>query len=476
MFDRNIITTFLVISVITVIISYFVISTGFYSISADESTRTLMAYQWFKNGVIENTSWLPLHFIILGFGFYLLQDLFLLPRIISILFGLFTIAAAGALTFTLFRNKTSTIIAMILCAFLPQKFILSIIPLPEIIYIFFITWGAYFLYKYLISGAIKPLLLTSLLWSIAALLRYESWFFLFSLSIFLLIRLFRDKRKPGPLVIVILVNSLIPFLWILYNLIQTGNGLYFLKEPSLEFSSVYNAGYVDLKDANPLYQFFDQNLLSLNLLGICGLYFVRHNKPVLKWTIITYLPLFILSIISLTGKTLPAHNFWRIPAVWSILLIPFTALTVSSIKSFTQKSRIIIQSSIVLLLVFQFSLNTFSFIKLNTRRYTFNEGDMTAGKYFVNYIKDRNYNNSRILIETLPSYEHFNITLASQEPFRFIYSEKDKLKPVKSEKYVNIPIDYYLVKSYSKVRELKRSHQMKAILHYNNWTLFQKLY
>jgi hypothetical protein len=182
----------------------------------------------------------------------------------------------------------------------------------------------------------------------------------------------------------------------------------------------------------------------------------------------------ILSIISISGKTLPAHNFWRVAAVWSVLLVPLTAYTISSLKRLSFLRRgIRVHIIFLIMLLIQFTLNAYSFFELNAKRYTLNEKDMITGKYLVSFLDKAD---SRILIESVPTYEHFNISLASQHPFKFIYSEESKLQPYKQERYLDIPINYFLVKSFSKKRSLKRDQTMTQVLEINNWTLFRKKY
>jgi hypothetical protein len=76
----------------------YLINSGIYAISSDETSRTLIAYYWFKKGVIESTSWLPLHFFIMGLSFNLAQDLIWMPRIVTLFFGMLTILNIGLIS------------------------------------------------------------------------------------------------------------------------------------------------------------------------------------------------------------------------------------------------------------------------------------------------------------------------------------------------------------------------------------------
>ncbi len=49
------------------------------------------------------------------------------------------------------------------------------------------------------------------------------------------------------------------------------------------------------------------------------------------------IPFILLVLISLTGRGIPTHNVWRIPELWNILLIPFTAYFIKNLDSFEIK-------------------------------------------------------------------------------------------------------------------------------------------
>ncbi|HVO74562.1 MAG TPA: phospholipid carrier-dependent glycosyltransferase [Ignavibacteriaceae bacterium] len=130
--------------IIAAAIQVFIYASGHYSISSDESARTLAAYRWYSTKIIPIEVWLPMHSIILGYSLEIKKDLIASPRAVSLLFGILSIAALALLTNSLFKNKIITLTAALLNIFLPERIILTAVPLPEIIFIFFILSGSVF--------------------------------------------------------------------------------------------------------------------------------------------------------------------------------------------------------------------------------------------------------------------------------------------------------------------------------------------
>jgi hypothetical protein len=195
------------------------------------------------------------------------------------------------------------------------------VPLPEIIFFYFITGASLFFIKWLKSENISLLYLSAFYISVAGILRYEGW--IFAAVLFLLIAA-RVKNMRDKILLLLLISAF-PFFWLVLNYIRYDDFLYFLNEPQVYFTLAQDDTLGSRVIFNPFMQFIEQNLITLNVFGLAGLFFTRDRRLIRKWMIIFLTPLLLFSLASISGKSLPAHNFWRTSAVWVILIIPFTA-------------------------------------------------------------------------------------------------------------------------------------------------------
>jgi hypothetical protein len=91
----------------------------------------------------------------------------------------------------------------------------------------------------------------------------------------------------------------------------------------------------------------------------------------------------------------------------------------------------------------------------------------------MQYVETKIEEDERILIENVATYEHLEISLASQDPFRFIYSERHHLRPVKPDEYKKVRINYFLVKS-MEIKDLLAREKLSELININGWTLYAK--
>jgi hypothetical protein len=132
----------------------------------------------------------------------------------------------------------------------------------------------------------------------------------------------------------------------------------------------------------------------------------------------------------------------------------------------TQKSAAVILLSFFMLLLYSnaYYLETAS-------RFTMETDNVIAGREIAGFMNIHADKKDRILIEHAPGYEHFEIVVSSQEPLRFIYSVRNRLKPINEEKYSGISINYFLVKSKNMKEELKK-RRIKKVFEQNGWELY----
>jgi hypothetical protein len=463
----NLKVIFPVISVSAFIIWYFLIDNGLYAVSSDETSRTLISYYWHTSGKIESSSWLPLHFLIMGWGLILFQDLIWLPRIISLLFGIMTIAAAGLLADELFRKKEITIYTLIIMLLIPQRVILSIVPLPEIIFSFFVISGSLFFLKFIRSGGTSHLIISVVLITLSNSLRYEGWIISACMGVYLLWK-FKGQTR---ILFVLSLLAIFPLFWLLFNYLKFDDIFYFLHEPGKYYALAQEETFFNTLKFNPLTQFIEQNLITMNILGLAGIYLLRKNALLRRWMIVFFLPLILFSAVSLTGKGLPAHNFWRTSVVWVFILIPFTSFMIFKLKRLAAVNPSVILILFILPLQVIFSNN--HYFKNIREEYCLTQDKIDTANKIIEYLNSTAGSEDRILIENLSTFEHFDITLASQEPFRFIYSRRNDLTPLFEEKYTGVVIRHYLVKS-SELREKLTARNYIKAFEKNGWGLYIK--
>jgi hypothetical protein len=418
------------------------------------------------SGKMEINSWLPLHFIIMGSSLVFISDLILLPRVISLIFGILTIIFVGLLADALFKKREITFYAVIITLLIPQRIILSSVPLPEIIFFFFVLSASLFILKYINDQRLSYIIYSAIFLTAANALRYEAWFISVSLAVYVLFSI-KELRKQLP---VLLLLSSFPLYWLAFNYIKNGDFLYFINEPGIYYDLVREDTFFNRIKLNPLMQFIEQNLLTFNFICAAGIYLLWKENRIKSWLIVLFTPLLFLSAVSLYGMTLPAHNFWRTSAVWIMLLIPFSSYVIYKVRklfSFNLAAGIILLSfPLMLIYSNRYYIET-------AARYSLNENNINAARKIIRYMYQNAEKKDRILIEHAAHFEHFEIVVSSQEPFRFIYSKRNELTPIKEEDYSGVTINYYLVKT-SRMKEKLNEGQFRKVLEHDGWELFSR--
>ncbi len=401
-------------SLLLLIFQLTLIYNHFYSLSADESGHTLQAYYWYKGNYSIFGVWLPFYKILVGSLLNIYNNLFLMPRIISMVFGTSTLIGIMLLSDELFHQPLTTFLTGFLGALFFPLVILSVVPLMEIMYFFFVIVSLLFLIKYLDTKRVGLLFISTSFCAVATTIRYEAW--IFAGVIFLLLAFLsfikKVELKIKHLSATFLILFIFPFVWII---------LYSFDAHAFGFissvSSVYHPGpiYAEIKN-NVLFQFIELNFRSLNIIGIIVLiFFVVKSSNVRRFIFAAFFPLLIFGIYSFIYKTMPTHNFWRIAGIWSILLLPFTAYWLNSLTDSTLINKSLGKISFFVILV----VVSISFITQTLDRSSksyFTENDLQAGKYLNSLIRKNNYN---ILIEPA-RWKFLNIIVASEHPDRFV--------------------------------------------------------
>ena len=436
------------------------------------------------NKDLKAQTWLPFHRIIVGLALEVWPDLFLTPRVVSFIFGILSLISLAWLSNEIFYNKAITVIASFLGAVFAPRVLLSVVPLAEIMFIFMLITGSAFFARWLNQGNKAALLSCTALFALSTTIRYEGWAFSASLMVILLVLYFSEKNmlKARKLWLVCAILAAFPVFWVGLHTLQTGNPLGFISKTANRYRFWYGDSFTTVLSNSVLVQFVRQNLMSFNLIGVVSIiYLSLTDRCIKKWMLVPSLALLIMTLLSLISKGLPTHNFWRIPAIWSILLVPFTAHWVYQQKNIFSRLEPILKN---FLLLFVFLLIEVIFL-LQTSNMSLHSGfskkERAVGQY-LNQILSTN-SNAQVLIET-SDFAYVNIVIASQHLDNFIYnSGPDPIYPANCIVCFEQPLDGSKLKEKDIRFLVFRAEPYKNVISQNtnivklkdfsNWTIYE---
>ncbi len=448
---------------------------GFFALSADEAGHTLEGYSWFKGKYSLFSIWLPYQKIIYGLAFHIYNNLFIVPRIISSIFGLLTLISLMFLTSQLFQIKIVTILAGFLGAIFWGIVIFSVLPMNEIYLCFFTLISISFLVRWQRNNFSSSFWLAIIFATISSTIRYEAW--VFSGVMFLVICVFilnsnaTLSSKLIKIIMCFILLSLIPFAWIYLSYNSTGRILGFIQL----VAERYNVEDLNYKiKSNVIFAFFNINYITLNIIGLLTLYFLRKDQIIRSYLFILFSTLITTGILTFISNAMPTHNPWRLATIWSILLIPLTAFVcyrLYTLKSkFTKFSFIILM--IILTYIFIKQINEYTTLSYMTRE------DLSIGNYIEISVLNNN-DVSKIFIQE-NSWEYTNLLVSSNNPDEFIPENifshdlsfssipyyNDLLDKLRFNK-----INYIILKPYNE--DYFDLNKLRLIKRFNNWVIYK---
>ncbi len=430
---------------------------GFYAISADESGHTLDAYYWFIGKGNFFSIWLPFQKIIYACAFHIYPDLFLVPRIISLLFGVFALLALIDLSLQLFNNRTISIITGFLgILFLPLT-IFSVLPLAEIYFFFFTLASLTFYLRWKKHERNIYLWLAVLFSVIGTTTRYEAWLFTFHFFLLISSQIFKQKKSFQDKILltagIAVLLSFFPLFWIYLSYLSTGKIAGFMLSVVDRYHPL---SLLSRLQNNVLYKFLMVNIQSLNIIGIISLiYLFRKDSSIKEFSILFVSTLIVFAFVTFITHAMPTHNFWRLAMIWSLLLLPFTSrciyFLIEKVPSIKISYTTFILSFIILTFLFGRQTISHSF-------YSFiSKDDLNVGRFIRQIDKEKK---SNAYLERSGTWDYTSVLVTSNHPDRIITKlnslnsifydtlfVNDKLK----SELKSLDIDYLILNPYTKI-------------------------
>jgi len=203
---------------------------------------------------------------------------------------------------------------------------------------------------------------------------------------------------------------------------------------------------------NPLVEFTVSNIVSLNLIGGLAIWRIRNERPLGIVILTSFTPLLIASVVLLLTGSSQTGPSWRMIAVWSILLVPFTARLLSG--SFGKPLTMLI-------------LGAFLFDTARIQRnsaWAFPESDRQAGIYLNSLVAA--HPDTKILIES-SQYFYLNIQVASQHPKSFVKNPAPMLAP---------GIGYLVFQTAEYKNSLNTNPGLRKLEDFGPWSIYSVLH
>lgn len=354
------------------------------SADGDAITRLQAALDWANHPVLyPNPYWLPGHYYFTGGLLLLFQDLYWMPRVVHLVFGVATLAPFYGLIRDEFDEYTALCSAWVV-ALLPMHIELSTLTLTEPVYLFFLFTALYYINLYRKEEKLVWLLTGALAVMATQLLRYEGWLLTAMLGLWLWLGLTNKRKALLPAFLFLIVPGII----MLKSFADTGDPLW-----SVTYSDVEVLAQNKLEDRTTLKLFaacvgaFPIYLLPFLPVGIWA---CRWHKLAPYWGLLVALP-YAYSAYKVFNATLPFNPRYFI--AYALLALPYMvygALYLSRNKSWLRK--LLAGLAVVYFLLLGY------FLVVKNERARFGSGFYSTMRYVAHHLKDQ-----RVLTDQLPN-------------------------------------------------------------------------
>jgi len=404
------------------LVQFLLYSSGFYGISADDSGRSIVAYKWSSNMKMSATTWLPFDRVVVGLLLRFWPDLFIVPRVVVSVFGIFTVVSLTWLSHELFKNRAISVFTAFLSAVFAPRVILSVVPLAEIMFISMVVTALAFFVRWLSSMRSLDLFFTSFFFTVGSSIRYEGWVFSLCFVLYLIGTYFRKEGGCGISAWTVFFSAaivgLFPIYWMSIYFADTGNpvGFFFAyRDPLSEFHQRFAVTSSKLLRAFALRQFLTLNCESFNLVGIFSLAALAKDHGLIRrWAVVPFASLAVFSGFGLLGYgTIVTHSLWAPVAVWAVLLVPFSAHFIfrqwEDLLGGGRLGGVAVLASMMVLFLAQMDVMTL--------RPDFTAYDRAVGEYLrVLLVKSPS---ARVLVESR-DWGFIHVEVASRHPYSFV--------------------------------------------------------
>lgn len=287
-------------------------------VDCDAVSRIFLTQQWYEDPHWITTGvWLPFHFYLNGFAFWIYYDRELSPVLFNLVLSCLSIFPYYHFVKKEF-NANGALYSTLLFIISPVLFRNGFMALSETPFWFFMVYTLYFISKGFFSGKTTWFFLAGIAMGIASGLRFEGWLLivLFSLLVFL------RKNLKGAIAFA-LVSSVFPIIWIYCSL--SANGTFF--HPDAPVFTVAAPGNTPFDWEGFARKGWFYPLSWVLSVGPVTAFFIlkyisnrRMPLSLAYWAILPLVLMVVFLYKSYTGSIMLQHRFTGILA---ILTIPF---------------------------------------------------------------------------------------------------------------------------------------------------------
>ena len=370
---------------------------------------------------------MPFHTYINGLLLKVNWDLYVTPRILSVILGCFSIPLIYYLSLAVFRDRQIGLISALLLTVNPVHTWLSAVPLTEI-YHFSLILGALISTTYYISNSkTQYFLIAGVLLALATGFRFESWIYVILFNLFgIFMYIFRTRTQLNTLSQKLIFASgffipwIFPLIWTINNYLFTGNPFYSTFF-TLSYNNLFYDSTVDLsRYLNYTYK-TDPILILLGPLATIILLFKGNQEKTIQWYLGSILIPYLIFIFIQGGRSNPDANYIRYLATYNFLLYPLVAWFV-----YISFRQLTINTKLKKLLSMGFLL-TLSLTQIFAN-YQYDNDPSSVGievgrKIEELYAKDATYVQGKTMVE-LGYWDHLAVSTGSNSPDLIIFDRE----------------------------------------------------
>lgn len=408
---------------LAVLLQLVVFHVGFVSASADESARALIAWDLTWRDLFIPEIWPPFYEFAVGLVLKAYPDLFYAPRMLSMLFGLLTIGALALLAREMFRSNLVALLSAFLAVFLHHRLLLSIAPMSEIFFNFFIVLGSCALARFARRDSAIAFVVAAAMFFLAATVRFEGWFICVAFAVISFIVQVRSRPIGwAHFFLGIVVAAAFPMVWSGLSIYHFGDlsGITAARDQN-HSANVSLVGIVRRSHASA---FIRDVVTGPLVLGVAaGLVVGWRSRPARFVLLVAIAGLVFASLAAIATQSSPLAAPWRIAGAWTTLVVPFTAYALvrlaSHVEHHLQRKALIILSIASVCLM---SIPSWQIVRRTTASEFGFDADILSLRTELSSAIDNN--GAKVLIDVDDVY-FLDLVVAINRPDAMIYSTGD---------------------------------------------------